>query len=210
MSLELKIEELIAAVKLLTSVMSSAGEATVPAGDVGTEAGGEEGKAKRTRRTKAQIDADAAAAGAGATATAETVVTPTVKTNTSGVVLYAIIDKHNTAAAIQPGEIIPSVEGIRQVTEAEYNAYKAQQAAALAPAATQPATDITFPSLVARLTAVHGKGGNPAVMAVLGKFGAANVPALASKPLADVAAAINEQEVALGLAAAPAGASLFG
>lgn len=214
MSLELAINELTAAVKLLTTVMSTVAEdggSTLAAGDTSAEATG----GKRTRRTKAQIEADNAAAAAAAGTTQAAGQAPAVQTNNTGVVQYVIIDKHNTAAAIQPGEVVPSIEGMRVVTQAEYEAYKAQKAAAAsAPAATvqAAATVPSFQDLTNRLVAIHGKGGNEAVMVVLSHFKAASVPALAQADQAALTAKIQEVEVKLGLAqpAAAAAANLFG
>jgi len=210
MSLELSINELTAAVKLLTTVMSTVAEdGEVSPGNTT----GEATSGKRTRRTKAQIEADNAAAAAAGATTASASATSSVQTNNTGVVQYVIIDKHNTAAAIQPGEIVPSIDGMRVVTQAEYEAYKAQKAA---PATTtQVAAQVavpTFQELTNRLVAIHSKGGNEAVMAVLSAFGAASVPALAQADQAALFAKIQEVEVKLGLAqpaAAPA-ANLFG
>ena len=207
MSLEQALQENTATMKYLIAVLSTVAEdggSTLATGDT-AGAAGEATTGKRNRRTKAQIEADnAAAAGAGQATTSH----PTVQTNNTGVVQYVIIEKHNTAAAIQAGEVVPSMDGIRVVTKEEYEAYKAKLAGVTTASATVP----TFQELTTRLVAIHGKGGNEAVMQVLGAFGAANVPALAQADQSALAAKIHEVEVKVGLAqpAAATGANLFG
>ena len=39
---------------------------------------------------------------------------------------YFVIEKHRTAAAVRPGEVVPTIEGILQVAPAEYLAAKAR------------------------------------------------------------------------------------
>lgn len=210
MSLEQALIENTATMKQLIAVLSTISEdggSLAPAG--GTEAGAADGgEKKRTRRTKAQIEADAAAASA-------TQTTAAVNMNTTGAPIYMIVDANKTCGVIEPGNVIPSITGARQVTKEEYEAYKVQAAAATAAVVNQqaaPAAPVDFQTITNRLVKIHGKGGNEAVMAVLGAFGAANVPALAQSDLNAVAAKVLEVEVKLGLAEAPAAAAanLFG
>jgi Arc/MetJ family transcription regulator len=185
MSLEQKIEALTEAVQRLTAVMQTAGE---------PEAGGTEGgeTAKRTRRTKAQIEADNAAAAAAAAAT---------KTNTTATtVRYFHIPKHNTVAAVNPGEPVPTIESTVEVSEADYTALKTKYAqavvgnavsapaAAPAPATTTAAAPtsttgtasnaVSNESLLDKCKTVHAKGGNELLESVLKQFAAANVPSM--------------------------------
>ena len=205
MSLELAINELTAAVKLLTTVMSTVAE------------DGEASTGKRTRRTKAQIEADNAAAASTSQPAAQA---PSVNMNTTGAPIYVVLEANKTAAIIEPGHVIPSLPGLRQVSQAEYESYKAQfsgvtaapaatqQAAQAAPSATVP----SFQELTNRLVAIHGKGGNEAILAVLSHFKVTSVPALAQVDQAALTTKVQEVEVKLGLAqpaAAPA-ANLFG
>lgn len=216
MSLEQALQENTATLKQLIAVLSTVAEdggSTLANGDT-AGATGEASGGKRTRRTKAQIEADNAAAAANATQ--GTTQAAGVQTNNTGVVQYVIIDKHNTAAAIQPGEVVPSMEGMRVVTQAEYEAYKAQVQAhvgqIIANQATAQASIPSFQDLTNRLVAIHGKGGNEAVLAVLSHFKVSSVPALAQVDQAALTAKMHEVEVKVGLAqpaAAPA-ANLFG
>lgn len=223
MSLEQAVQENTATLKQLIAVLSTIAEdggSLAPAGS-GAADTGEAGEKKRTRRTKAQIEADAAAAAAAATTSAPA----GVNMNTTGAPIYMIVDSNKTCGVIEPGNVIPSIPGARQVTKEEYEAYKAQAAAATAavvnqqaaaPVATAPAATtaapVDFASITNRLVKIHGKGGNEGVMKVLSAFGAANVPALAQADLNSVAAKVLEVEVSLGLAEAPAAtaANLFG
>lgn len=212
MSLEQAINENTLVIKQLIAVMATAGEVQAIAGGAveGTAAAETTGKRGRKKATDTAAETPTASAG------------PAL--NTTGAVLYFIIDKHNTAAAVNPGEVLPSIEGQRQVTQAEYEAYKAQIAAQFSAAQSQvaqttvaapavSAEDLTMPKLTERLMAIHKVAGNDGVMKVLSHFKAGSVPALASHPLADVSAKIREVEIAHGLAqAAPAAtdSNLFG
>ncbi len=212
MSLEQALQENTATMKQLIAVLSTVAEdsgSLVPGGDTtGAAEGG-----KRKRRTKAEIEADAAAAAAAAQG-AQATATAGVNLNTTGAPIYVILESNNTAAIIEPNGVIPSIPGLRQVGQAEYEAYKAQLAAQHSAAQTTtaavtsaPAPD--FKNLVDRLMAIHKAKGNDGVMAVLNPFKAASVPALEKCDLTQVAAKIAEVEVQFGLAQ-PAVNNLFG
>jgi hypothetical protein len=51
---------------------------------------------------------------------------------------YFVIEKHRTAAAVRPGEVVPSIEGILQVGPADYLAAKARFAGNLVTPETSP------------------------------------------------------------------------
>lgn len=212
MSLEQALNEATIAIKQLIVVLSTANEAggaLAASGEAATETTGKRGR-KKAGDTTTATDTTTTGAASG----------PAL--NTTGTVLYFIIEKHNTAAAVSPGEVLPSIEGQRQVTQAEYEAYKAQIAAQFTAAQTQvqnvavaqpvAAEELTMPKLTERLMAIHKLSGNDGVMKVLNHFKANSVPALASSPLPDVAAKIREVEVEVGIvkAAPAAGDSLFG
>lgn len=199
MSLEQLIADNTAALKQLIVVLSSATEAGAL---VSADAANAGAAPTTTRRRKKGEEA-------ASTETATTTTTAAVSTNTTGAPIYVIVDANNTAAVIDVGQVIPSIPGMRQVSQAEYEAYKAQQAAAHTSAAAPAPAPVTMQSLTDRLVKIHGKAGNPGVMEVLSAFGAASVPALGDKDLNAVAAKIAEVEAKHGLAQ-PAGASLFG
>lgn len=218
MSLEQALQENTATMKQLIAVLSTVAEdgaSALAAGDT-TGAAGEGSTGKRTRRTKAQIEADNAAAAT----TQPAAQAPSVNMNTTGAPIYVVLEANKTAAIIEPGHVIPSLPGLRQVSQAEYESYKAQfsgvtaapaatqQAAQAAPSATVP----SFQELTNRMVAIHSKGGNEAVMAVLSHFKVTSVPALAQVDQAALTTKVQEVEVKLGLAqpAAAAAANLFG
>lgn len=145
MSLEQALIENTETMKRLIAVMSTAAEAGTL-----TAASAAPAPAKVSRKTKT-ADAAAEAAGAGAASTntaggegAKEVLNQGEDTGL-GVVegdpagtRYFVIEKHRTAAAVRPGDVVPSIEGILQVAPAEYLAAKARFAGNLVTPETSP------------------------------------------------------------------------
>lgn len=208
MSLEQALIDNTNTMKQLIAVLSTVAEdggSLTPGGDTSGPAEG----GKRKRRTKAEIEAETAAAAQGTQTAAAG-----VNLNTTGAAIYVILESSNTAAVIEPNQVIPSIAGLRQVSQAEYEAYKAKLAGSFSAAAQPTATPVAaaapdFKSLVDRLMKIHAAKGNDGVLAVLQPFGATSVPALEKADIAQVAAKIAEVEAKFGLAQ-PAANSLFG
>lgn len=120
---------------------------------------------------------------------------------------YYVIEKHKTAAAVRPGEVIPSIEGTIEVSPAEYLAAKERFAgnlvaaspaaaptpspapapasstpsaepASSTPPAASPAAGVTLQAITEKLMALHKIKGNPAIAPFLTKFSAASVKLL--------------------------------
>ena len=221
MSLELKIEELTAAVKQLTVAMTTAGQAGAALGTA------EATKTTRTRATKTEQVAEAAAVvGQVADVVANAAVAQSTDT-----VLFWHVPQYNTVYRQGPADAPCTMAGAVQVTEAQYNAIKAdlaekfptavapeaaaqahapavqtqvqqQQVVSSAPTATVQASTVStqeapWAPTMADVTAkfqqlVKTPGkGAPAMQAILSAFGVGQLSALAGKNLADVIAKID-------------------
>lgn len=208
MSLEQALIENTATMKQLIAVMASAVEAggvDAPAGDTNAAAGEAGTTGKRTRRTKAEIAADnAAAAGAAGTQVA---LLPGDAAGTRYFDSPASNTTYKQAPGMPdctlPGAVI--VSGTEYAAKTEQYAKNAQaaaaasatnaggQASAASTAAQQSSTTGSVPtieSITSKLMAIHKRDGNAGVAPILQKFGVANVPALATKNLAEVDAAV--------------------
>lgn len=212
MSLEQALIENTATMKQLIAVMASAVEAggvDAPAGDTNAAAGEAGTTGKRTRRTKAEIEADkaAAAAAAAGTANVQVALLPGDAPGTRYFDIPASSTTYKQAPGMPdctlPGAII--VSGTEYAAKTEQYAKNAQaaaaasatnaggQASAASTAAQQSSTTGSVPtieSITSKLMAIHKRDGNAGVAPILQKFGVANVPALATKNLAEVDAAV--------------------
>lgn len=122
MSLELKIEELTAAVKQLTVAMTTAAQATTVLGTVETT------KTTRTRATKTEQVAEAAAVvGQVAGVVVDAAVGQVVVQNPE-VVRFWHVPQYNTVYRQGPGDAPCTMAGAVQVTEDVYNTLKAELA----------------------------------------------------------------------------------
>lgn len=209
MSLEQALIENTATMKQLIAVMASAVEAggvEAPAGDTNAAAGETGTTGKRTRRTKAEIEADKAAAATG-TANVQVALLPGDAPGTR----YFDIPASNTTYKQAPGMpdcTLPGaviVSGTEYAAKTEQYAKNAQSAAAAsatnvaaqasaASTAAQPSSNAgstpTIEAITSKLMAIHKRDGNAGVAPILQKFGVANVPALATKNLVEVDAAV--------------------
>lgn len=229
MSLEEALAENTAVMKQLIAVMSTvaeAGGAPVPPGPT-SENADTSAPAKRTRRTKEQIAADEAAAAAAAAVKNDGYLLPG---DPAGTRYFHIPDSRTTYKQLpgQPDCTVPSaviISGAEYASLSEGYAKNGHSVAAAAPATgsaapnasaptpaaspapaatTQSGSAPTMQSITAKLMAVHKRDGNAGVKPILDKFGVTNVPALATKNLVEVDAAV---EAVLNPAT---GANLFG
>lgn len=230
MSLELALAENTATLKLVlaalqsgalapTAVAAAASEAVTPAKPTATR--GKGGKATETPAANLQ-------SGVNDGKRASMQLQPGDPEGTR----YFHIPEHRTVAAIKPGDVIPSMAGLREITGDTYASLKAEYtspssaaapstAAAETPAATTqvaptasssvPATSpqaasLDGPGIVSKCQALHKAHGNDGLLDVLKHFGVTRVPDLAAKSekFAEIAAYIDAK------LAPPADANLFG
>jgi hypothetical protein len=146
---------------------------------------------------------------------------------------YFHIPAHNTVAAVKPGEVIPSIPGIEEITGGTYADLKAKYASALVPsgngASAAPATGaaataspaVQPPSPVTSTTAdsgveltelckkLHARDGNEGLLKFLNGQGAMRVGELAAKTdkhavaIAALKALLNPTPAATGPVAGP-------
>jgi hypothetical protein len=93
---------------------------------------------------------------------------------------YFHIPAHNTVAAVKPGEVIPSIPGIEEITGSAYADLKAKYASAMVPSegaaasaatATTPAAATPSASTASQTTSVASPGiDGPAVMEIFKKL----------------------------------------
>ena len=132
--LETSIQELTAAVKLLTSVLQSG---ALPAGAAPAAPGAAAEPTKGTRTRKA-TDAPAPAAGTTGAPAAQIndgkSVSVKLRQGDAEGTRYFHIPSHNSVAKIAPGEVIPSLPGMLEIGGDEYDTLKAKYAAPVPPA----------------------------------------------------------------------------
>jgi hypothetical protein len=217
MSLEAALIENTAVMRQLITVLSTAAEAGA------VSAPPPSGKAPRGKKTEtANAAADASGGAASAPASSTTVTSTTAGASelinhggetVHGVVegdpvgtIYFVIEKHRTAAAVRPGEVIPNIDGAQQVAPAQYLEAKARfagnlntpstaaptGATAAAPASSTPSAStassaqqgdsqaggVTLQAITEKLLALHKLKGNPAIEPILKQFGATSVKLL--------------------------------
>lgn len=244
MSLEQALNENTAAIKLLISVMQSVSVPGPVAAATTTEPA-----AKRTRKaadkaadttSAATADTTSAAAADTGTGTPGNVAANGVEyvapgTNDGATPRYFHVAAHKTVAAIQPGELIPNIAGMLEISAEQYATLKAQYSPpvqpvvastpAAAPAATPSATtasspspavspDVDGPKLMELCKALHARDGNDGLRKVLEKFKVTKVGEIVANTAihAEAAAFVNGllNPVAAATTETPAVENLFG
>lgn len=211
MSIEKTIESLTSAIEGLTAALTNR-SATV-ASVCTPAAQSAEVKATSKKTTAAKTEAPAATPAVTQEIATSTATPETATASPSEGVRFVHIPKHNTVARVEPGHAIPALESAVEITEFEYEELKGHYAkkievAAPAAASTAPSVPaeqatasqptptaaVSFQDVVAKLQALAKAKGRDAVLSVLAKFNAANVPALQTggADLAAVAKATDE------------------
>jgi hypothetical protein len=192
MSLEQALIDATAAITRLTTVLVSASEAGAVSAAPAPE------KATRSKKAAEPVSAPVA------TTPAPVVTAPSADGTATR---YFHIPEHNTVYKQLPGMADCMVQGALLVSEAEYEAAKAEiekkfptasaaatpSPATSAPIATAPAVtaSVTFEQVVEKLRALHKAQGDSGVAKVLAKFGVSRVPELNGKfANADILAAV--------------------